>query len=270
MTQSDITPRFSMRSFLSASFVALAANFVPFMLVGLIVFGPMHLYSYVSYDIGATDQDLTTTLVLAALKSLAGIIVMASLIFATIEYLSGRRATISRSLVRAFGLIFPLLTVTIVVVICVGLAIAAGGVLGRYLLGSAAGVAPFWMLIFIVPGFIVAALLWVAVPVAIVERPGTFQSLGRSVELTKGHRLPLAIILLAIYFFCGIAYYSIVGNLEPERVLFRQNLLPLFAAYWIANAFFVALVASLAGASYYFLRNDKERAKTDQTAEVFD
>ena len=40
----------------------------------------------------------------------------------------------------------------------------------------------------IVPGLIVYVMLCVALPVCLIERKGVFASIGRSAELTRGHR----------------------------------------------------------------------------------
>jgi len=51
--------------------------------------------------------------------------------------------------------------------------------------GLAAGIG---LLLLVVPGLVFIAMYFVAVPVAVVERPGAFASLERSAALTKGYR----------------------------------------------------------------------------------
>jgi len=57
-------------------------------------------------------------------------------------------------------------------------------VIGVALLEMLAIVGGFLLLV--VPGIIVSLMLMVAVPVAIIERPGVMASLKRSAALTKG------------------------------------------------------------------------------------
>ncbi len=44
------------------------------------------------------------------------------------------------------------------------------------------------MLALLVPGFILLIMWFVAIPVCVVEQRGSWASMQRSAELTKGHR----------------------------------------------------------------------------------
>jgi hypothetical protein len=52
------------------------------------------------------------------------------------------------------------------------------------------------MVLLVIPGLIVATMVYVAVPVALVERPGMMESLRRSRDLVDGHKGSLFVILL--------------------------------------------------------------------------
>ena len=66
----------------------------------------------------------------------------------------------------------------------------------------------------VVPGLILACMFFVAVPVAVVERPGVFEALARSGRLTRGHRVPILGVLVATFY---LALYVRIRRLDAER-----------------------------------------------------
>lgn len=60
-------------------------------------------------------------------------------------------------------------------------------------------------LLLVVPGFIILTMLYVALPVCVVEGRGPFQSMGRSADLTKGYRWRIFGLYLVIALVSGIA-----------------------------------------------------------------
>src|SRR5262249_47955237 len=67
------------------------------------------------------------------------------------------------------------------------------------------------MLAFCIPGFILTAMYWLAIPVAVVESPGVTESLSRSAELTSGNRwavfgtaLVVGMVNMAVAFAVGM------------------------------------------------------------------
>ena len=98
---------------------------------------------------------------------------------------------------RVLVVIVPVLGVAILIslaILAAGLAAAIPGmaILATLPMGPLALVVLPAML---VPTVIVAIMLYVTVPVVVIERPGVIQSLRRSVQLTKGHRWTLLWIL---------------------------------------------------------------------------
>ena len=226
----------------------LFANFVPFMVLGLIVLAPVYLYAYHWPTLHPTADLRVAGAVIIFLEYLAGLILTASLIYGTVQELRGRRASMLVSLGRGIGLILPIIAVSVVVFVCVALG----------------------LVLLIVPGFIVMTMLWVAIPVAVIERPGVFQSLGRSAELTKGRRWSVFAIIIIIAIISSLIGRIIEETFTPRGFYSLEDTIPLFIANWIISAFFAAFGACLAGVGYYFLRHDKEGAEIDQIAAVFD
>ncbi|MBK5111068.1 MAG: hypothetical protein JJE10_06825 [Thermoleophilia bacterium] len=90
---------------------------------------------------------------------------------------------VDSSIGELFGAVFPRLLSLLVMGIIIGVCIGIG------------------LIFFIIPGIIIALMWIVAVPAMIVENKGIFDSLGRSLELTKGNWMRIlgvgVLILLA-------------------------------------------------------------------------
>jgi hypothetical protein len=118
---------------------------------------------------------------------------------------------------------------------------------------------------------------FVTTPVCVVERVGPFRSLGRSRQLTKGHRWRILglVLLIAIP---GLIVGAIVGvvtlfTLGPSGFLtldaaLTSSLDKLVGLVWKATwgAFFAAAIA----VTYHDLRVAKEGLTTEQIAAVFE
>jgi hypothetical protein len=125
-----------------------------------------------------------------------------------------------------------------------------------------AGLAAF-MLVF--PAFIVMSMLFVAMPVCVVEKLGPLKSMGRSAQLTKGHRWKIFGLWAATTIVGGIIQSSLEGlsnyvGGEPLR------LVVLLACGALVGAFYAILVV----VTYHDLRVAKEGVDTSQIAAVFD
>src|SRR5690348_13132389 len=97
-------------------------------------------------------------------------------LFGAFQAMQGRRFRVAESLGKGLARFVPVLGTTLLSTLITGL----GSVL-------------------IVPGLIAMSMLYVALPVCVVERLGPVDSLSRSADLTKGHRwkvFGLAILLL--------------------------------------------------------------------------
>jgi len=119
----------------------------------------------------------------------------------------------------------------------------------------------------IVPGIMVACMLWVALPATVIERCNPIQAINRSTALTTGTRWPI----FAVLFVIGLAQKAcefavdapfdddVPGQLGTELAL-RLVLLLVFSL-WTA-------VAPVVG--YSDLRRMREGLEVDDLAAVFD
>ena len=179
----------SVGGLLGTSLRILLRNLLPFGIIALVITAIPILIAIASgqgYFVdpealpGDFDEDLSTMVVWGIgwwfLSLVFSQFLTAMLIFGTVQDLRGESVRLGDCLGRALAVIGPVLGVAILATLATGLA----------------------TILLIIPGLIVAIMLYVAIPVAVIERPGVMESLGRSVELTKGYRWQLFFVFLVI------------------------------------------------------------------------
>ena len=279
MVQTGGLARFSFGATVSIGFNIFFKNFFPFIILALILFFPTFLMQYYAPQMIEPGSDNVLSIVSGLVSFLLYAILTAALIYGTYRYLSGKPAQIMDSLVRGIQLIFPVIGVAIVTAIVIFLGFLAGALPGIGLLALAAragsgGSVELGGLVLMAGGLIVVAvlatMLWVVIPAAVIERAGVFASLGRSRFLTRGHRWSIFGIFVLI-FIAEFAAGWVAGRIAAPRLPFSiDDFVPLFLAIWVISAFVGALRAVFAGVGYFLLRAEKEGANIDAVAAVFD
>lgn len=256
----DVT-EFRVGRVLSRSFSTLFRNFVPFMLLALVISAPPYVYGILynipeSMDFGnpAFGGYSAGDVVMTLAQILLAYILTAALVYGTIQHLRGRDVNIGECFGKGLSMILPVLGVAFVSVLLM-------------LIGFVA---------LVIPGIIVVTMLWVAIPAAVIERNG-LSALSRSAELTKGYRWRIFVLLLALIFIMillslplGAASGFLVFNAMSGGDGFATSMTILMAFNWILASFTGALSAVVYAVSYHDLRVAKEGADTDQIASVFD
>jgi uncharacterized membrane protein len=121
------------------------------------------------------------------------------------------------------------------------------------------------LILLIVPGLILGTMWYVGTPVCVVEQKGPLASLGRSSELTKGHRWKIFGMVLLLLFVAAIVG-GIIGallGLTRSPILVALGTLVWTGAWGAFYAIFGVV-------TYHDLRVAKEGVDTDQIASVFD
>lgn len=172
-----------------------------------------------------------------------GAVSQAAILYGAFDDMRGRPVDLAESLKVGLRRFFPVLAVAIAVVV---LAVLAGIAL-------------------LFPAFIVMTMLFVSIPACVVERLGPIKSMGRSAQLTKGHRWKIFGLLFATI-IVGLALQSMLGGLA--RATGGPMLGIIVLLLW--NAVWNAFQAILAVVTYHDLRVAKEGVDTDQIAAVFD
>jgi hypothetical protein len=169
-------------------------------------------------------------------------IVQAVILYGAFQVMRGQAFRVGASLRIGLARFLPLLVITI----CMGLAI---------------GVAA---LLLIVPGFIVAAMLFVSVPVCVVERVGPFKSMRRNGTLTNGHRWEIFGILLLFLIFSATSM-AVLGLLLSALAGIAA-----LVGLLIWQAVLTAYYAVITVVAYHDLRVAKEGVDIERIAAVFE
>jgi hypothetical protein len=225
-------------------------NLVPFTVIAALLHAPLLIWGLAVSHVARGRLLILESLGSSFLQLLIGVVVSGALTYGVVMELSGQRASIGACITTGFTRLLPVLAV---------------GLLTGLAVGGAT-------LLLIVPGFIVMCMLYVTTQVAVIERPGISASLGRSSELTRGHRwaiFGLMVLVAVIGGACQVVLQLATASLvdSPERLL-RTPL------YICANFGLTVLLGSfgavLSGVAYYLLRAEKDGTSADELARIFD
>jgi hypothetical protein len=247
---------FSAGNVLGRSFSVLFSNFAPFMLMSLIVFSPVILYtvylvSKMDYGPEVESDVRTWGIVLVVGGLVLNPISTAAVTYGVLQQIRGKHASFGECLRVGIGRMFHVLGVALASSVAIILGIIAC----------------------IVPGVILSTALFVATPVAILERAKVTNALQRSADLTRDHRMSIFGVLFVIGAInkggtkiLELIFLSGPGGAAPTLEYLKY--------YMIAAAFFCVVVEALtavtAAVAYNDLRARKEGLDTDQIASVFD
>jgi uncharacterized membrane protein len=132
-------------------------------------------------------------------------------------------------------------------------------------------------LLLVIPGMILYVMWFVATPVCVVEQLGPFRSMGRSRELTKGHRWKIfglqLVILIPALIVGGIVGAVMLATVGTGGLLTMAHALSSTlgqVANLIWSAIWTAFYAITVVVTYHDLRVAKEGIDTEQIAAVFE
>jgi hypothetical protein len=227
---------------LNHSFNLLSRNFLVFFVVTTVAALPNVLITQgTAADIAAASAGMLIIggLVTIILEMLSQAIVL----YGAFQDMRGRPVNLGESLGVAFGRLLPIIGVAICISIGVGLG----------------------LVLLIVPGLILMTMWFVATPVCVVEQKGPLASMGRSSELTKGHRWKIFGMVVLVLIVGGVASAIIQGvlTLTGSTVLVIVGTL-------IWNGVWGAFYAIFVVVTYHDLRVAKEGVDVHQIAAVFD
>lgn len=248
--------KFEVGNVLSRAIQITLSKFFPLVGIALVIYAPA-IVLIALLTLGGGGETSTVTLeggqqleiprvnvmgmaIASLIAVLAGFVMTAALVHAVFQVLRGRPIVFQESIGEGFKRAFPVLGVSILVGIVVGLG----------------------FLLFIVPGFILVCVLFVAVPAVVVERGGVFDAMSRSAALTQGKRGAIFAIVLV---FMGIGL--VVSVLTQDFA--RSGLVGLIVAQLVGMV--ISLFNSVSQVvAYHDLRVEKEGIGTEEIAAVFD
>jgi hypothetical protein len=233
---------FRVGNVLSKTMTLLSRNFLPFSIVTTIAAVPNVLISQTA-ERNPSSAGVAWIVVGAFLTIALSMLSQAVVLYAAFQDMRGRPVNLGESLRVALGRLLAI----------IGLAFCVS-------IGAGIG-----MLLLIIPGLILLTMWYVATPVCVVEQKGPLSSMGRSSELTKGHRWKIFGMILLVFIVAAIVG-GIIGallGLTGSTVLVALGTL-LWSGIW--GAFYAIFVV----VTYHDLRVAKEGIDTDQIAAVFD
>ncbi|MDE0420385.1 MAG: hypothetical protein OXK76_05780 [Gammaproteobacteria bacterium] len=163
--------------------------------------------------------------------------------FGVVRHLRGGSTGFAETFVQSVRMLGPALLVAVVVGIGVGI-------------GS---------LLFLVPGIIIALVLWVAVPAAVVERSG-LGALGRSAELTRGFKGQIFGLALILFMFQVVAVLVVAMVASA----LTDDLVVVFILEETCVIVLSGILATATSVTYHDLRVLREGVDTRAISQVFE
>lgn len=247
---------FSVGEVLKRSFGIWIKNLVPFMLITLLVSSPVIIYTLMvldpkDFDLDAFERNRN---VLRIAGFAIDILITGALVYGVMQQLRGQHASVGKCLGVGLQRMLPALGVGILVALCF-----FGG-----------------LLLLIVPGVIIYCMLYVAVPVAVIEKPGVLASLKRSRELTQGYKGSIFGILFLL-FIIALGFGIILSRMimgEATEAASIEEYLSSVRSYVVIGQLMEAAFSSLGAVAcavvYHDLRLVKEGVGIEELAAVFD
>lgn len=234
---------FSVGSVIGRTFTVWTRNIVPFTLLAVIVQSPLLIYTALLLQGGLTAEELKTwNIVTNWGPQILNPIVAGLIAYGVFQQLNGKSVGVAECLQKGLGQILPVLATGIVVAVIVAIG----------------------TLLFVIPGIIFSCMLWVAVPVAVVERTGVFTAMRRSNTLTRGEKgsvfvilLVLGLISLGVAMVVGVAFAG------------AQDSASFVWAIIVMGVILSVLQSVAAAVGYHDLRLSKEGVAVEELVAVF-
>ncbi len=236
---------FGVGAVMGTSFRVFARNFIPFVLIAGVLNAPIIVWTMSVFNDNFTGLSSSYTWGTRFLEMVINAFITATITYGVVKELQGQRASIGACIANGFKRMLPALGVALITGLAVG---------GAFIL-------------LIIPGIIVYCMLYVSVPVSVVEQPGVLASLRRSRELTAGHKGQVFGILLLI-FIMTFGITMLLGNvIKLDTMSHIRTYLYAVLGVQIVFGAFGAVVAAV---TYTSLRGDKEGTSANDLASVFE
>jgi len=232
----------------SRTFSALLANLVTFLIISFLVMIPLLLFNLLTGGGMAVNPAVAgpSYFIGVLLSMVLTYTAMGAVVYGTVQHLSGQPAGLGACLSRGLSVMLPVVLVSIVVMLLTTIG----------------------MVLLIIPGIIVLVMTSVAVPAAVVERPGIWASVKRSAELTKGNRWRVFALLVLFYVVIMAIGWGL--GLAGIPILTPDGTVTAIIALYIWSGLTTAFFAVFGAVIYHDLRVAKEGVSTAQIAAVFD
>jgi hypothetical protein len=246
---------FSVGAAMGQGFGIFFKNLPAFLLMAIVIYSPLFAYAMTTNPIEMSMNDiLWMGIILAVGGVLLQNLLTAAVTYGVVEQMAGRHAGIGKSLGVGLRRMLPTFGLFLVMSICIALGFVA----------------------LIIPGIIVACMLYVAVPALVIEQNGIGRAMSRSAYLTKGSRWSIFGMLILLNLL-DRAFNWVVENVLVETVdVGGQSIVdPSQWKLYIGGLVGVmlatgALGATISAVSYVLLRNEKDGVGVGELAKVFE
>jgi hypothetical protein len=228
---------------LKRTFDVLGHNAATFLLIVAIVDAP-NLYFMLANAQHVPGTNPTVPLLASAYAIVATSFSTALIVSGAFAYLCGRPVSLSMSVQHGLWWLVPVLLTSI----CVGVGVTVG------------------LILFVIPGIVVAVMTVCALPACVVERLGPFGSISRSAALTKGYRWGIfgAIGVSALVSLIATSVIPLVPFPEAQAVALHAFL------QYVQTVVISTFNAVLSVIIYHDLRIAKDGISSEELAAAFD
>jgi hypothetical protein len=215
------------------------ANLVPFVALAALTMAPWAMLSC-CVEYGAVLPTPGVEFAMFGLRLVGTHVLAGALAFGVVQQLRGMPAGMNDVLGVGVRTLLPVLAVGIVTGVLIGIGVV----------------------LVVVPGLYLMTILFVAVPVTVLERRGVVAALQRSTDLTLGSRWPIfgaGVLTLVLTAGSGFALEWACGN----------DIVPTWVDF-VAGLVLDPFVGTMPAVCYYMLRVGKENVDAQRVAAVFD
>ena len=253
--------RFSISQSLSMTFGVLGRNFVPMMVIALVVTAIQGVIEYILAGGIPTEGEGGNSS--SFLNIISYGVITAPVTYATFQDLRGTRVGLSSMMSGGFKKIVPVIGAALVV----GIVVAVPIIVGVFLYFASTTIGVVATIATVAFAFFILVTWFALVPVQVVESVGFIGSFGRAAALSKGRRwglLGLLLVYLVIIIGISVVIFGIIGVVAATASMIALVLvIPFLALYSVLGAILPSVV-------YYLLRSEKEGVGIDEIAKVFD
>jgi len=244
--------RYSVFDTIGRSLSVWAKNLVSIFILGLIFFSPLIIYTI--HEVGevrdagglSNDRGLWWVAISFALTYAADQFLAAPIIYGVVQELNGTRAGVLACVAQGVKRFFPVFFTIFMLYWCV--------IFGTY---------PF-----ILPGFVLATGLYIAIPAAVCERPGIMGTLTRSFNLTEGSRMRIFGLLILFWGTRFGAKYALIALIDAQGR--SGHIQALLIASLGVDFLWGTIGGVMQGVTYSKLRQLKDGVSSADLAKVFE
>lgn len=198
----EVVVKLSPGGVLSDCFAIYFRHFLKFTAIALLVYSPLAILR-----LAAEGKELLTLIVL--LSYLMPQLLMAAIIYGVFRHLEGKKANVGDCISTALSRLLPVIGTFLLMVLAIGAISIIPLVLATVIVSvtSDALRIPLTCLAMI-PGMWIYCALYAAIPAVVAEKSGVRQSFRRSQILTRGNRMRIFLIFVALSIFAFLLQYA--------------------------------------------------------------